>query len=167
MERRIQDYIPYYIGQDVLIYHSDSEPISATLEGYDGASEMVICERVRYKPEQIKLQLRPLSDMTEIEANEVWMELGLNPEYEESMKRDGNYSATKLRYLQEYFYRKPIFPGHYERFDFNQNTVLINKLIKQGFDVFSLNELVLNKTTTLPTHDRDKLMEELRKSEIY
>lgn len=139
MERRIQDYIPYYIGQDVLIYHSDSEPISATLEGYDGASEMVICERVRYKPEQIKLQLRPLSDMTRDEVNDC------------DIIRCVNFSENqKDNQVQS-------------------DAAITSFLIRQGFDVFSLIEsgLALNKTTTLPTHDRDKLMEELRKSEIY
>lgn len=126
MNKKIEDYLPYYIGQKCL-FETDGK----TDNGVINPHIIGTCK-------QVWPVLRPLSDMTREEANVVWEALGLNPDYEESMKRDGNYIATKLKYLQEYFFRKQVFMGHPERFDFRQNVVLVDTLLKQGFDLFGL-----------------------------
>lgn len=75
--------------------------------------------------DEIKPILRPLSDMTEEEVQELWNVLGLNPDFES----EDYPEMTKTKYISEYFNRREVFGGHYERFDFKQSCVLIAFLL--------------------------------------
>ena len=155
MNKKIEDYLPYYIGQKILVV----KPSFAMMHNdciHSGEIETLtpnLLSKILYATKvQVKPILRPLSDMTDEDANVVWEALGLNPDYEESMKRDGNNSATKSKYLQDYFFRKQVFGGHSERFDFRENIVLVYTLLKMGFDLFGLIEanLAVDKTKEVP-----------------
>lgn len=61
---------PYY-KQPLLICEPNIEPVPHYLEGVDYNNSKIIAERVNYDPTWIKLQLKPLSAITDEDAIEV------------------------------------------------------------------------------------------------
>lgn len=104
MSKKIEDYLHLYIGADVSNNSGDNIKMEPHLLLYGNIE--------KFKSGQLKLILRPLSDMTEEEDSEVAY-----------MLRDGK-SITK-------FYS--VF-GEYEFV----NGPLVAYLLKQGFDLFGL-----------------------------
>ena len=132
MSKKIQDYLPYYIGQEVEFGYEGRKAVGELLghdvrfgyQVFDPRSAVVPYKFCRI--DLITLRLRPLSDMTDKELSECG-----NMLYDFSDDPDPEMRTHKWEYFRDMIASEQF---HY--------------LLKQGFDLFGLIEagLAVDKT---------------------
>lgn len=66
MEKKIEDYLPYYIGQEVKVSTDGREIDYLFIQGYNKNTGLVnLSDDEDYNTDYVKLRLRPLSDIKE------------------------------------------------------------------------------------------------------
>lgn len=82
------------------------------------------------KGDYCKLILKPLSEITDEDANTFWKKLGLNDDY-------GNNEAypkeSRKQFILDWLERKPKFPAHYEKFNAVKSILAIDTLRELGY----------------------------------
>jgi hypothetical protein len=155
MQKNIEDYLPCYIGQDMIFTHSDgrrSEP--AKLNGFISASKNYEAEahffRDRYGMKELeksnwRLGLRPLSSMTREEAEFVNCGSIMS---DEELKEYGYYNELSDGCPAYQYLRHEDYGSVQTLADAIGNPVTWHYLLKQGFDLFGLIEanLAVDKT---------------------
>ena len=126
LTKKIEDYLPYYIGQDIQIPPKE--------EGAKFDVMQLTYEKFKYDLSNVKLYLRPLSSMAEEEAKEVikrQFRSWVKPIYE------GHSSlCIDVKFQSEGFNKFTYTQIDYDRISPDS----VHYLLKQGFDLFGLIE---------------------------
>ncbi len=100
-----------YLGESILIFEPNIDPVSHWLEGIDFDLKQVIAERVNYNPDWIKLILRPLTDITNEEAIEM-AELCGGIKGEILLNRPENLKDKDIHFSVQVYTNKPKFSSY-------------------------------------------------------
>lgn len=159
-ERKIQDYLHFYLGQQVLINSMGEDVVCdlITVSRDGGAFASGTTKRgqklnAHGMLEGAKLLLRPLSDMTEEEAIELvkvreWKSYGPHPRERKYETYKNAFGQIVVQWGHEGDLRSKNVPQTKESFYPEELPFLLSR----GFDLFNLipDGLAINKTTLQP-----------------
>jgi hypothetical protein len=146
MEKNIKDYLHLYLGCEVLF---DNKKWILTRVGGNYCDLVRNRERCSVHPGDLKLLLRPLSDILNTEAFEVY-KMYFNKDFVFDYSKDtgsANFIPARVRILAKDAIR--IFEGRdYETGDFMKVVSMIPYLLSKHFDLFGLIDagLAIDKT---------------------
>ncbi len=139
MEKNIKDYLPFYLGCDVEYTNVlNKRVVAKVLPDFLYHNEISLAAALLHEPKPI---LRPLSDMTHEDVNELWEFIPMNPLYF-PLNNDKRYDAIIQAFKTNEF---PDYEDTWTWNNFNQAALWLRK---HSFDIDGLIEsgLAIDKT---------------------